>query len=475
MLERLNGTQQENLITLLAHDPINGKLVAQLAEPELFEGEFRVIAERCIEYWEDHGKPPGVHTADLVADFIEDPGNRKAGTYKRILQNMLKLSEGVNTEYVLKTLRTFTRMQRMKDGILKSAEKLNAQGDMAIEEVEEILSDLLRARAFQFEPGLRLTSVDKVIDYLQSHYSEFRTGIAELDRRNITPARGATMLMLAPTGRGKTWFLVHVGKQALMQRQRVLHVSLEISEEEVAQRYYQSLFSIPKHRETIETAALKIDDETRKVLDYRRNKIKRPLSFDDKNIRKDLKKEVKPWEFRLPNLVIKRFPMRSLTMNGLRAFLDALEATEGFIPDMLILDYIGITATDVNNPRTSLGRSMEEFQAVCVERALAGVTAHQVSKVGAEAQFVKATHVAEDWSLIMTADQVIAFSQTDEEEKFGLARLFVAKARTEADKFGVLITQSYKLGQFCLQSAVLDKTYYEYLDEMRDEIQSDDE
>jgi replicative DNA helicase len=164
-----------------------------------------------------------------------------------------------------------------------------------------------------------------------------------------------------------------------------------------------------------------------------------------------------------------------LSANGLRAYLDALESVHGFIPDMIILDYVGIMKTDEKNPRTSLGRMFEEFRAICVERNAAGVTAHQVSKMGADAQLVKATHVAEDWSLIMTADQAITYSQTPEEEKVGLARLFVAKARTEEDKFGVVITQSYKLGQFALSSAPLDKTYEDYLEEVSPKRWNDDD
>jgi hypothetical protein len=125
MSERLNGPMQENLISVLAYDPVNGKIVAQLADPNLFEGEYRFIAEKCIAYWAKHKRAPGVHTPDLFADILEDPKNRKAKTYARILRQMVALSEGVNTDYVLGTLRSFTRLQTMKDAILQSAEKLN--------------------------------------------------------------------------------------------------------------------------------------------------------------------------------------------------------------------------------------------------------------------------------------------------------------------------------------------------------------
>jgi hypothetical protein len=191
--------------------------------------------------------------------------------------------------------------------------------------------------------------------------------------------------------------------------------------------------------------------------------IKPEFALDDKQARREVKKLVKELN-KSGLLVIKKFPTRGLTVNQLRAYLDTLEATENFIPDMIILDYIGIMKTDERNHRISLGRTFEDFRGLCEERNAAGVTAAQVSRAGAEAQFVKSTHVSEDWSLITTADTAVTYTATEEEESLGLARLFVAKGRGEKDKFGVIISQSYAMGQFCLQSAPLVADYYKHVE-----------
>jgi hypothetical protein len=101
-----------------------------------------------------------------------------------------------------------------------------------------------------------------------------------------------------------------------------------------------------------------------------------------------------------------------------------------------------------------------------IERNAAGVTAHQSSKAGELAKVVKSTHIAEDWSIVATADQIITYSTTDREFRHGLGRLYVAKARTEEDRFALLITQSYKMGQFCIESHPMQRAYYEYLDDI---------
>ena len=58
----------------------------------------------------------------------------------------------------------------------------------------------------------------------------------------------------------------------------------------------------------------------------------------------------------------------------------------------------------------------------------------------------------------MTVDTLITYNQTESELKIKCARLWLDKAR-DADKQNqlFLITQNYNLGQFCLDSIVLNK------------------
>ena len=129
---------QENLITLLCHSDEHGRIVSNFVEAALFEGDYRVIAERAIDYWKRHGKAPGAHTPDLVADILEDKNNRRAKTFRSIILDMLRLHADINTDYVINQMKTFTRMQQFKAAVLKSAERLSSQQELAIEEVEEI-------------------------------------------------------------------------------------------------------------------------------------------------------------------------------------------------------------------------------------------------------------------------------------------------------------------------------------------------
>lgn len=464
---------QENLLTLLATDDVNGKVVAQLIDVALFEGDYRVVAERCVKYWRQMHEAPKAHLADLFDDELQE-SSRRSSTFKRIIRAINELSTSLNSAYILSQIQRFTRLQRLKAGILKSAEQLNQRQDIAIEEVEGIWNELLRTREINFDVGMRLFEYDRVLTHFENSTKEFTTGIPQLDDNHIVPYRGSALLFIAATGRGKTWFCINLAKQALLLRKKVVHISLEMSEEQVTQRYYQSLFSVTKRNAEVSIAVLK-KDRFGKIKSIEREKVKPEFSFESPHVREELEYRVNYWGAKLSNVLIKRFTPRSLSVAGLAAYLDNLETVERFIPDLLIVDYLGIMKTDTRDYRLSLGRTFEELRGLAVDRHIALVTPHQASKAGATARVVNETHAAEDWSLNGTADQVITLSMTDAEKAFGLGRLFVSKARSEKDKFGILFTHNYDCGQFALDSTMLNDSYWDHFKEMFDDEDPDAE
>jgi hypothetical protein len=476
--EQLNGTLQESILTLLAHNDEHGRLIAGMVDPNLFEGDYRVIAERCIEYWKKYNAAPAAHLDDELSDILDDEHNRKAPTFRRIMVAMVHLNEEINVGYVIDKLTTFVRMQKLKSAILTSAEQLNKKQEMAVEEIEAIWDSLLRTRSVTFDAGSRLTEFEKILTFMEAS-DEFATGIKELDQRHVIPARGEVGLFLGAAGRGKSWWLVNVGKRALMQRKHVLHLTLEMSEPQVMQRYYQSLFSLTKRAtSSVETTVFEFNESDRpkddpeekwrpRLIGIATEEMEPDFSFGSPMIRDELAIRIEHYQKRFNNLIIKRFPPRTLTASILRAYLDTLEVVEKFIPDMIILDYMGLWKTDASNHRITLGRAFEEFRGVCIERNASGETAHQVSKAGAAAIAANSTNVAEDWSMIGTADRVLTYSCTDYEFNRGLGRLFVSKSRTEQDRWGVLLTQNYEIGQFHLQSIPLRAEYYKMLEQMK--------
>lgn len=466
--EKFAISLQQDLITLLVHNDQHGRTVSKTVDPLLFEGDYRTIVDRALPFWQQYNQAPKQHIADLLSDILDDKKDRRSQTYTRILVQMMEMKDQINTDFVLRSMTQFIRHQKFKSVIIEAAEQLDAQGIHGISGAETLLNQFLRDRELNLDRGIRLSELDRVLEFLAHSQNEFKTGIRVLDEANIVPMRGKIYFILAPTGLGKTWFLIEVGKMAFLQRKKIVHITLEIESEEVLQRYYQALFGVTKRDDLNKITTLKVDRKGN--LDQLVSQtVEVPFTFSSGAIREELNTRLKHFGTRAENLIVKRFPMRSLTVDQLEAYLESLEALDGFVPDMVILDYPGIMKTDEKNHRISMGRLVENLRGLSQRRNFSLVAAHQGNRDSATADMVRATHVGEDWSVIGSADFVVTYSQTAAEKALGLARLFVDKARSEIDKFGVLVTQTYKAGQFVLESIRLDDSYAKLLEQMHDD------
>lgn len=256
-------------------------------------------------------------------------------------------------------------------------------------------------------------------------------------------------------------FLHHIGRHAVgplgRDKWNVLHITLENSEDNTAERYLHSQFNIASKDGLILTD---FDREGNspdgKVIGFRR--YKSPSNYFGNN--QDLQREFitrRMKEEPTTKLRIKEFPTGDLTYDGLEAYLDHLEGITGFIPDAILLDYPDLMAYDRrHDPRFGLGRLYQQLRGLAVKRNLAMIVATQSNREGENAKTVEGRHAAEDISKIATADYVVSYNQTRQEYELGLARLFVVKARNRRQWFSVLITQNYAASQFCLFSAPMN-------------------
>jgi hypothetical protein len=134
------------------------------------------------------------------------------------------------------------------------------------------------------------------------------------------------------------------------------------------------------------------------------------------------------------------------------------------VPDMLIIDYPDLMKMDAKNIRTDTGIIYKELRGLFVRRNIAGVVASQGNRSSMNAKVVRDDQIAEDVSKIATADTVITYSQTEQEKKLGLARLFVSNVRNDEDKYMILISQCYSAGQFALDSTLMLSDYNDIID-----------
>jgi DNA primase len=83
--------------------------------------------------------------------------------------------------------------------------------------------------------------------------------------------------------------------------------------------------------------------------------------------------------------------------------------------------------------------------------------------------------VSEDISKVNTADTVLTYSQTEQEHRVRMARLYVDYARNAERGTTILMSQSYATGQYVLDSALMQNVYWERLKQVTGEdVDQDD-
>lgn len=461
MTWKLTTSIQESLITLLAINDKEGGVAANLLNRAYFDQRYTMVVDRLLNYRKDHGKAPGLaHLDDLFDDVLENPRHKKHELLKGILSGIVHQAKSLNVEYTFSRLSTFVRAQSLKKGILAAADMFDKRGEKGVDAVEEVLFKVIKNKVVDVDSGVFLGDVRNALSFLDDVERGWSIGIPELDHKGFQPLPGEMLLYLAPKGSGKSWFCVHAAKHAMLHGKRVVHISLEMSQELVAQRYFQSFFAIPKRPVEFNYVDL-VKDTYGRLSDVVVRTATRKVSLQTPDLRKRLIHKLGDWGTRFNEIVVKRFPMHSLTVGQLEAYLDQLELRHNFIPNMLIIDYPDLMKIDAANVRVDTGHVYGDIVRVLQERNLAGIMPTQANRAGNASEQVSSAHTSEDFSKVQKASMVLTHSQTKLEHRLGLARLFVDKSRSDEDKFTVLVSQSYRTGQFVLKSALMNDAYWD--------------
>lgn len=460
MFEQVPLTLQQDVLALLLFCE-NGKIVSQLLPIEAWASDPAIyhLAKACYAYWENYNESPNAHIYTLIDSDPSIPPDSKLKLQKVVESLELKVSVGFQDKFVLDKIRQFNRVSSLKRTFQECIPLLDDFDK--VDELELKLSKGLSTTYESFDPGSNLLQgaeglLQRLLDGRGGIEDGVPFGIPLLDSHGLRAGDGKMLLFMASSGRGKSWFMVHMGKQSILNNRQTLHISLELPKEDVEERYLQSMFALYTVAPT-NFSYNQIDLETG---DF---KLRHPLQgqtgclYDIDTISEKLKILGGTSYFGQSNLQIKFFPTGTLTIQALEAYLDALAATQNFYPKTLIIDYPDLMKVkDPKYTRFEISHIYRELRRIAGERNLALICCTQSNRSGDESQRLEMKHMAEDISKYQTCDLCLTWSATEMERNLGLGRLYVAKARKVSDSFEILIAQNITCGQFHMSSIVLN-------------------
>ena len=358
----------------------------------------QVFTDKLFNYKKEYGIHPTNDTLNSVLNTELTDENEVI--QKQVMDYFVKVQafpEIQDTEYIISKSVDFCRKQVLKKAMMKSVPLLNK---CSFEEIEKLISDALRL-------GI---SNDHGYDYIKDFEARFierarnpvSTGWAKIDK--ITKGglgQGELVVVVAPTGAGKSHVLVHLGAQALKQGKNVVHFTLELADTAVAQRYDACL------------TGFQLDD-----------------LINQKEAVYDEIKEIDG------QLIVKEYPTKSVSPVTLKNHLEKIRQTEMEI-DMIIVDYGDLlkssTVRKNSEKRHELESIYEELRGIGQEFGCPIVTASQTNRKGLNEEVITMESIAEAFNKCFVADLIISLSRTIKDRNCNIARIFVAKNRNGPD------------------------------------------
>lgn len=469
----LPDSLQESVLAVLALDDRYGPIVASQVRAEHFDGALRDAAQSILRYYGRYRKAPG--EAQLLPVLTAGRDAERTASMRRLAGRLVAAGATLNAAYVASRTGEWVRGRTLLAAVDAAADRfLSGEEEGATAEVEALLRGALDAPKSELTAGIWLNDVRRGMAFLDRGREGYKLGIEPLDRAGIGMMPKEMMLYVAPKNSGKSWFCVQCGRQALMQGAKVVHITLEMGDEEVVGRYHQSITGAAWKDERYLRAILEFDDLER-LAGWRTERVRPKKAFSDPGARKWLRERIERWGTRLGRLVVREYPSGTLTMSELRGYLDYLVAAHKFIPHVLIVDYPDLMSLDRRNYRLDLGRLYVELRGLGQERNMAVVAPTQGNRESLEASSVRASMISEDVSKAFTSDTVLTYSRTEAEEMRGLARLHVEYARHAERGQTVLLAQAYATGQYVLQAALMRRVHWDWLDAVRGQTPDDEE
>jgi hypothetical protein len=143
------------------------------------------------------------------------------------------------------------------------------------------------------------------------------------------------------------------------------------------------------------------------------------------------------------------YPAYSITMADLFKDLDSLIFKEGFIPDIVILDYGDILKPEgrSSSERDRLSEDWKNMKRWAGEHRALWLTATQTNRMAIDKTTISQKDIAEDIRKLAHVDVMVGIHQTDDDKTKGLSRLSVlANRHRKFDKRQVMILHQLDLG-----------------------------
>jgi replicative DNA helicase len=385
--------EQSIISNLIFDEEYCRKVIPFLKDQYFAEKKERIIISTIMQFFSKFNKPL---TKEILGIEVSNRTDITDKEHAELQTSIEEISQKeINKDWLLEHTEKFCKDRAVYLAIMDSIKIIEGRDVVHTKDaIPSILSDAL-AVSFDNHIGHDyIENSDERYDFYHRIEEKIPFDIDLLNKITKGGLSKKTLnVALAGTGVGKSLFMCHVSAQALLQNLNVLYITMEMAEERIAER--------------IDCNLLNLSMDELKAIDKD--------IFDNRVAKLANKTKGK--------LIIKEYPTATAHSGHFRALLEELKMKKEFVPDLVVIDYLNICASqrlrhgsNVNS-YTYIKSIAEEIRGLAVEYNVPILSATQTTRSGFTSSDPGLEDTSESFGLPATVDFMFALISTEEMEQ----------------------------------------------------------
>ena len=386
--------EQTILKNLVQNEPFTRKVIPFLKEEYFSESDEKTVFNEVVSYFDKYTKPPTVEALLINLDNNSSLNDAVLSQAKTIVDSISKDSEDTPTDWLVEETEKWCQDRAIYIAVMDSIEVIDKKSQRSTGEIPDLLKEAL---SVSFDTNIGHDFIENSDERFEFYHTEEEKLPFDLEYFNKVTKGGlpnkTLNICLAGTGVGKSLFMCHMASSHLMMNKNVLYITLEMSEEKIAERIDANVLNIP-----IQDLA----DVTKTQFGKKVDKLKGKTTG---------------------KLIIKEYPTASAHTGHFKNLISELALKKSFKPDIVFIDYLNICSSarfkagaNVNS-YTYIKSIAEELRGLAVENDFPIFSATQTTRGGFVSSDVGLEDTSESFGLPATADFMFALISSEELEE----------------------------------------------------------
>ena len=334
--------EQTILKNLIQNEEFTRKCIPFLKSEYFTDTAERTIYEFTYEYFQKYTKPPTVEALLINLDNSTNVNEKIITDSKSIVEGFGR--DDTPQDWLLDETEKWCKDRAIYIAVMDSIEVIDKKSQRSTGEIPELLKDAL---SVSFDTHIGHDVLEDADERFEFYHTEEEKIPFDLEYFNKITKGGlpnkTLNIVLAGTGVGKSLFMCHQASSCLVMGKNVLYITMEMSEERIAERIDANTLNIPMKE---------LPDLSKKMYDKKIEKLKNKTKG---------------------KLIVKEYPTAAAHAGHFRHLLQELDIKKDFQPDIIFIDYLNICASHRIRPGSgansyTLVKSIaEELRGLAVE------------------------------------------------------------------------------------------------------------